>query len=113
MLNVHYISTINSLGKDIAKFYDCFLNKKYTLDSFFCSFDQFHSTQYSFLISFCLIQLVLLYSHQISSNLRCNLVFMLTMINWSTEEIINANVDRHSLSMGYPKRVSTVHLNGI
>ena len=40
-------------------------------------------------------------------------MFMLTMINWSTEEIINANVDRHSLSMGYPKRVSTVHLNGI
>ena len=85
--------------KGPCNFYDCFSNKKYTLDSFFCSFDQFHSTQYCFLISFCLIELVLLYSHQISSNLRCNLVFMLTMINWSTEEIINANVYRHSLSM--------------
>ena len=99
MLNVHCISTINSLEEDTV-FIQYFMIVC-TIYSLFCSFDQFHSMQYCFLISFHLDRAC--FTHLISSNLRSNLMFKVLWSIFPLEERNNGNVFCHSL-WKYSKR---------
>ena len=90
----------------------------YTIYSLFCSFDQFHSTEYcflSFLISFCLYRAC--FTRLISSNLRCNLMFI---SQWYYDQLVHfkKEIKKYSRILSWSlhgsiPNVSTVHLNGI
>ena len=95
MLDVHCISTMNSLEKDTVLILVC------TIYNLFCSCDQFHSTQYCFLISFFLFFCV-----ELASLIRFLQIWRAILCLWYYDQLvhlkkeINANLYRHSLCMG-------------